>query len=249
MITFDHVTKIFGNGTLALDDVSFHIEAGEFVILEGTSGAGKTTMMRLMLKEFTPTRGLITIDGDDLSKITKRNIPFLRRKIGVVFQDFKILMDRTVTENIELALDILGLDRHIMESRMYELLKLTGLAEKANDFPVQLSGGQLQRVIIARALAGQPKILFADEPTGNLDAETALSIIDLLKDINEQGTTVVMSTHDVDLVKDLHARTLRLDKGKLVKDSKSHHKEAAHHHASERVEEVKLDEGEKHGQK
>lgn len=225
MITFDHVTKIFGNGTLALDDVSFHIDPGEFVILEGMSGAGKTTIIRLILKEFAPTSGRILIDKDDLAKISSKNVPLLRRKIGVVFQDFKILFDRTVAENIEIALDIMGLDENVTKSRLFELLKLTGLEEKANDFPVQLSGGQLQRVIIARALAGQPKILFADEPTGNLDAATAVSIVELLKDINEQGTTVVMATHDVDIVKGLHARTLRLEKGKLIKDTK--HKE--HH--------------------
>lgn len=230
MINFDHVTKTFGNGTLALDDVSFEVTPGEFVILEGTSGAGKTTTMRLMLAEFPPTRGKITIDGDDVSKISRKNIPFLRRKIGVVFQDFKVLMDRTVRENIELALDILGLDKHVSHTRLKELLDLTGLQDKANDFPVQLSGGQLQRVIIARALAGQPKILFADEPTGNLDAQTAVSIVNLLKDINEQGTTVIMATHDVDIVKGVHARTLRLEKGKLIKDTKHTHK--GHHEQS-----------------
>lgn len=232
MITFDRVTKIFGNGTKALDEISFEIEAGEFVILEGKSGAGKTSIARLLLKEFAPTQGRLVVDGDDVSKISRRNIPLLRRKIGVVFQDFKVLYDRTVGENIELALDILGLDPRLTQSRLQELLDLTGLSDKKDDFPVQLSGGQLQRVIIARALAGQPKILFADEPTGNLDASTAVSIIDLLKDINEQGTTVIMATHDVGLVKDMHARTLRLEQGRLVKDTKhphSHHEKEKEH--------------------
>ncbi len=238
MITFDHVTKVFGNGTKALDDVSFEIDAGDFVILEGKSSAGKTSIARLILKEFSPTSGTITLDGDNLSKISPKNIPLLRRKIGVVFQDFKILYDRTIAENIALALDILGLDETITTARLKELLELTDLADKADDFPVQLSGGQLQRVIIARALAGQPKILFADEPTGNLDAVTAISIIDLLKDINEQGTTVIMATHDIGLVKDLHARTLRLEKGKLVKDT------GAKHHS--RHEESKKEEKEPH---
>lgn len=220
MIIFDHVTKVFGNGTKALDDVSFEVDPGEFVLLEGISGAGKTTMVRLMLKEFSPTSGKIVIDGDDLARISRRNIPLLRRKIGVVFQDFKILMDRTVAENIDLALDILGLDSTVSGARRDELLQLTGLSDKADNFPVQLSGGQLQRVIIARAIAGEPKILFADEPTGNLDAATAMSIVDLLRDINEQGTTVLMATHDVDLVKGLHARTIRVEQGRLIKDSK-----------------------------
>src|SRR3989339_1417545 len=199
MIVFDEVTKVFGNGTKALDNVSFAIGAGELVILEGDSGAGKTTLVRTMLKEFPITRGKIIIDGDDIAKISTRNLPLLRRKIGVVFQDFKILYDRTVSENIELALDILGLSDKIAAERSKELLALTGLTDKAQDFPVQLSGGQLQRVIIARALAGSPKILFADEPTGNLDAKTGWSIVELLKDINEQGTTVIMATHDVEL--------------------------------------------------
>ena len=219
MIIFDHVTKVFGNGTKALDDVSFEVTAGQFVIIEGKSGAGKTSIGRLLLKEFSPTSGRIIVDGDDLAKISPKNVPLLRRKIGVVFQDFKILYDRTVAENIELALDILNLDEQVTQSRLEELLDLTELTGKANDFPVQLSGGQLQRVIIARALAGQPKILFADEPTGNLDAVTGVSIVDLLKDINEQGTTVLMATHDTGLVKDLHARTIRLEQGKIVKDT------------------------------
>lgn len=227
MLIFDHVTKTYGNGTTALSDINFEIGAGEFVIVEGKSGAGKTTLMRLLLKEFEPTSGLITVDGDNLAKISRKNIPLLRRKIGVVFQDFKILMDRTVAENIDLALDILGLSAEVTHKRRQELLELTGLKDKVDDFPIQLSGGQLQRVIIARALAGEPKILFADEPTGNLDPETATGVVDLLNDINEQGTTVILATHETDLLKGLKARHLTLDKGKLVKDtgSKSPNKE------------------------
>lgn len=219
MINFDMVTKVFGNGTRALDEVSFNVNPGEFVILQGKSGAGKTTIMRLMLKEFPPTSGIIKIDGDDLSKISAHNLPLLRRKIGVVFQDFKLLLDRTVEENIALALDILGLQSSVTDTRLNELLELTGLIGKRHDFPVQLSGGQLQRVVIARALAGQPKILFADEPTGNLDPETAHSIIQLLQDINEQDTTVIMATHEVNLVKDLGTRTIKLENGKVTYDS------------------------------
>jgi len=219
MITFTSVTKVFGNGTKALDDISFHIDPGELVVLEGESGAGKTTLMRLILKELPPSSGTIKIDGDDLALIQPKNIPLLRRKIGVVFQDFKILYDRTVEENIELALDILNLGSQVAKTRAQELLTLTELSDKGDDFPIQLSGGQLQRVIIARALAGEPKILFADEPTGNLDAKTGLAIVELLADINKQGTTVVIATHDVDLVKGLHARTINLEKGKIVKDT------------------------------
>lgn len=219
MLIFDQVTKVFGNGTKALDEVSFALGAGEFAVLRGPSGAGKTTLMRLILKEFAPTKGKIVVDGDDLSRISPRNTPLLRRKVGVVFQDFKILLDRTVGENIDLALDILGLSDEIIRKRRQELLELTGLTDKDENFPVQLSGGQLQRVIIARALATQPKLLFADEPTGNLDRDTARGVVQLLKDINEQGTTVILATHDVELVKGFKARELVLEEGKLIKDT------------------------------
>lgn len=223
MIVFDNVTIRFGNGTEALSDVSFAIGKGEFVIVEGASGAGKTSIMRSLIKDILPTRGKIVIDGDDTSRISVKNLPLLRRKVGVVFQDFKLLLDRTVAENIDLALDIMGLEKSLIIKRRNELLTLTGLSSKDDYFPIQLSGGELQRVGVARALAPQPKILFADEPTGNLDAKTGLSIIKLLQDINEQGTTVVMATHDLELIKDLRLRRLRLDKGKLIHDSGLHH--------------------------
>lgn len=223
MIVFDNVTIKFGNGAHALTDVSFAVGAGEFVIVEGHSGAGKTSLMRAVIKDLPISHGKIVIEGDDLSKISAKNLPLLRRKISVVFQDFKLLMDRTIAENIDIALDIIGLDGDVVKKRRTELLELTGLKGKEDYFPIQLSGGESQRVAIARALASQPKVLFADEPTGNLDAKTGMSIIKLLQDINEQGTTVVMATHDLELVKDLKLRRLRLDEGKLVHDSGAHH--------------------------
>lgn len=223
MIVFDNVTITFGNGTHALKDVSFAIGQGEFVIVEGHSGAGKTSIMRAVIKDLPVSRGKIVIEGDDLAKISPKNLPLLRRKISVIFQDFKLLLDRTIAENIDLALDIIGLEGEIIQKRRTELLELTGLKGKENFFPVQLSGGETQRVAIARSLAPQPKVLFADEPTGNLDAKTGLSIIKLLQDINEAGTTVVMATHDLELVKDLKLRRLRLDHGELVHDSAQHH--------------------------
>lgn len=223
MIVFDNVTISFANGASALTDVSFAIGAGDFVIIEGHSGAGKTSLMRAVIKDLPITSGKIVIEGDDLSKISVKNLPLLRRKISVIFQDFKLLMDRTVAENIDLALDIIGLDPDVIAKRRSELLELTGLAGKEDYFPIQLSGGETQRVAIARALAPQPKVLFADEPTGNLDARTGLSIIKLLQDIHEQGTTVIMATHDLELVRDLKLRRLRLDHGKLVHDSAQHH--------------------------
>lgn len=226
MILFDNVTITFGTGEKALKDVSFAVGEGEFVIVEGHSGAGKTSLMRAVIKDLPISHGKIVIEGDDLSKISSKNLPLLRRKISVIFQDFKLLMDRTIAENIDLALDIIGLDEDTVQKRRSELLELTGLKGKDNFFPVQLSGGEIQRVAIARALAPQPIVLFADEPTGNLDAKTGLSIIKLLQDINEAGTTVVMATHDLELVKDLKLRRLRLDHGELVHDSTAHR----HHH-------------------
>jgi len=224
MIVFDNVTITFGNGTQALSAVSFAIGVGEFVVVEGHSGAGKTSLMRAVIKDLPISQGKIVIEGDDLAKISPKNLPLLRRKISVVFQDFKLLMDRTVAENIDLALDIIGLEGETIKKRRNELLDLTGLNDKEDYFPVQLSGGESQRVAIARALASEPKVLFADEPTGNLDAKTGMSIIKLLQDINEAGTTVVMATHDLELVKDLKLRRLRLEKGTLVHDSgASHH--------------------------
>lgn len=223
MIVFDNVTITFGNGAHALQDVSFAVGKGEFVIVEGHSGAGKTSMMRAVIKDLPISHGKIVIEGDDLSKISAKNLPLLRRKISVIFQDFKLLMDRTIAENIDLALDIIGLEGDIIQKRRNELLELTGLLGKENFFPIQLSGGEVQRVAIARALASQPKVLFADEPTGNLDSLTGMSIIKLLQDINEMGTTIIMATHDLELVKDLKLRRLRLDKGILVHDSAQHH--------------------------
>jgi cell division transport system ATP-binding protein len=237
MIVFDNVTVTFGNGGKGLKDISFAVGEGEFVIVEGHSGAGKTSLMRAVIKDLPISHGKIVIEGDDISKISAKNLPLLRRKVSVIFQDFKLLMDRTVAENIDLALDIIGLDSDSIVKRRTELLELTGLKGKENFFPIQLSGGETQRVAIARALSSQPKVLFADEPTGNLDAKTGLSIIKLLQDINEAGTTVVMATHDLELVKELKLRRLRLDQGELVHDSSVHH----HHHKKE-VEETETKE-------
>ena len=216
MIVFDSVTKKYGNGVFALENVSFVVKPKEFVILQGHSGAGKTTIQKLLLKEISPTSGTIKVDGDLLDKISNKNLPLLRRKVGVIFQDFRIMFDKTVRENIWLAFDILGIDEAIAEKRLLELLALTGMEGKGDMFPVQLSGGELQRVAIARALAPEPKIIFADEPTGNLDDVTGKAIVELLQQINEQGTTIMMATHDKHLVKNYHLRTLEFEKGKLI---------------------------------
>lgn len=218
MIIFDSVSKLYGNGTLALDNISFVVGVGEFAIISGPSGSGKTTLMKLMIKDILPTQGKIVIDGDDLSKVPTKNIPALRRKIGVIFQDDMLLPDKTVAENIDIVLEIMGLPESAIVKRRNDLLELTGIIHHSADFPRQLSGGEAQRLGIARALSTEPKILFADEPTGNLDPETARSIISLLQDIHTQGTTVMMATHDLDYVKHIKAHHLVLKKGVLSPD-------------------------------
>ena len=216
MIVFQKVTKVFANGDKAIDDVSFKVEPKEFVFVTGPSGAGKTTLLKLMLREFLPTEGTILIDKEDVTKLHPSKLPQLRRSIGAVFQDFKLLWDRTVGENIALTLEILGHKEEEIVKHVKQLLELVGLKNKEDLFPGQISGGELQRTVIARALASKPKILFADEPTGNLDEVTAMQIMDLLKDINELGTTVLVATHNEALVDKLGKRKITLEKGKLV---------------------------------
>ena len=220
MIVFDKVTKVFANGDKAIDQVSFEIEPKEFVFVTGRSGAGKTTLLRLMMREFLPTEGTILIDKEDVTKLHPSKLPQLRRSIGAVFQDFKLLWDRTVGENIALTLEILGHKEEEIVKHVKQLLELVGLKNKEDLFPGQISGGELQRTVIARALASKPKILFADEPTGNLDEVTAMQIMDLLKDINELGTTVLVATHNEALVDKLGKRKITLEKGKLVTERK-----------------------------
>ena len=216
MIVFQKVTKVFANGDKAIDDVSFKVEPKEFVFVTGPSGAGKTTLLKLMLREFLPTEGTILIDKEDVTKLHPSKLPQLRRSIGAVFQDFKLLWDRTVGENIALTLEILGHKEEEIVKHVKQLLELVGLKNKEDLFPGQISGGELQRTVIARALASKPKILFADEPTGNLDEATAMQIMDLLKEINELGTTVLVATHNEALVDKLGKRKITLEKGKLV---------------------------------
>lgn len=216
LIKFEKVTKKFGAIT-ALEDVSFEIKSGEFVFITGPSGAGKTTINKLILKEIVPTSGSLTVGEVDLRKTKAAQIPRLRRKIGVVFQDFKLLSDRTVFENAALPLEVVGLSGKEIEKEVKEILDLVGLTERASLFPAQLAGGELQRVCLARAIIGKPAIILADEPTGNLDPTTSWQIIKLLKKINKMGTTVVMSTHNVDIVNSLREKVISLNEGKLIK--------------------------------
>jgi len=228
MITFQRVTKQFSDDSFALRDVSFDIAPGEFVFLTGPSGSGKTTIMRLVTKEYLPSEGEVLFDDVPLSEIKKSKIHLHRRKIGVVFQDYKLLPELNVWENIALALYIISKSQHEIESRVTDLLRLVNLVDKAYLFPSQLSGGEAQRVSIARALATGPSVIFADEPTGNLDPETSVTIARLLKKINELGTTVLLATHDQGVLQTMpDARRIHLNKGELVEDKHSKtHKEA-----------------------
>lgn len=220
MIDFIHVTKSYPNGDVVLDDIDFSASPGEFLIITGKSGAGKTTIGRLLIRDLVPNKGKIIVDGVDLTKIRPQNIPLIRRKIGFAFQDFRVIPDKTVGENIVTALEIAGYDSKKIPEKVKHTLDMVGLAGKENLFPGQLSGGELQRASIARAIAADPPILFADEPTGNLDKETSLEIFDLLRKINSDGTTVILATHDVTLI-NLHVgRHLHLEKGKILNEEK-----------------------------
>lgn len=219
MVKFENVTKKFGEVT-ALSGVSFEIQPGEFVFIIGPSGAGKSTLVKLMLRESLPSEGTIKVKDFNLHELPKKKIPEYRRQIGVVFQDFKLLCDQTVFENVALALRVLNEAEEKIEEKVLNILDLVGLKEKANFFPSQLSGGELQRVCLARAIVGEPEIIIADEPTGNLDLGIARQIVDLLKKINENGKTVIMATHNFEIVNALGQRVIELDKGKLVSDQK-----------------------------
>jgi cell division transport system ATP-binding protein len=220
LIDFIHVTKSYPNGEVVLDDIDFAVSPGDFLVITGKSGAGKTTIGRLLIHDLIPEKGKIVVDGVDLTKIKPQNIPLIRRKIGFAFQDFRVIPDKTVGENIIIALEISGYDSKKIAEKVKHTLAMVGLSGKENLFPGQLSGGELQRASIARAIAGDPPILFADEPTGNLDKETSLEIFKLLQKINSDGTTVILATHDVTLINENVGRHIHLEKGKIVKESK-----------------------------
>ena len=221
MILLDQVTKTYrGDLHPALDHVSLHIEPNEFVFLVGKSGAGKSTLMKMITKEEVPDAGKIIIGGIDLDYVKKRYIPHYRRRLGVVFQDFKLLPGRTVYENVAFALEIAGMSNREIDKTVPKVLELVGLLDAAKKFPRELSGGMAQRVSIARSVARQPKILIADEPTGNLDKITRKEIIDLLQKINDFGTTVLVTTHDENIVNNLQKRVVTLKDGKVVSDQK-----------------------------
>lgn len=219
MIIFDQVTKTFPNGDTVLQTLDFNVSPGEFMIISGPSGAGKTTIGRLLIREFSPTAGIITVDQEDIAQIKDKHLPNLRRKIGTVFQDYKIINDKTVYENIALSLQIAAFAADQIAEKITHLLGEMGISGKEHLFPGQLSGGELQRAALARAVAAEPHILFADEPTGNLDKKTSKEIYELLKKINRAGTTVIMATHDDNLINSDQHHHIHLEKGKIVSDT------------------------------
>lgn len=230
MIRFDHVTKTFVGHVSALSDISVEIKDGEFVFLIGPSGAGKTTFLRLLIRDMLPTSGTIHVDERNVDKLSPADVYLLRRRVGTVFQDFKLLTDRTVFENVALGLEILGKSEKETHRRVMDILDLVSLADKRNNFPVQLSAGEMQRTGIARAIVGGPGILLADEPTGNLDPATSWDILDILGEIQKIGTTIIMATHNAGIVNHLRKRTITLEHGNLISDEKKgkYHINASH---------------------
>ncbi|MGB4442503.1 MAG: cell division ATP-binding protein FtsE [Coriobacteriia bacterium] len=219
MISMRSVSKIYvPNKPPALDDCNVEIEQGEFVFLVGPSGSGKSTFIRLLLRELLPTKGQVVVAGQDLTKMKNWKVPFLRRNIGCVFQDFKLLPNKTTYENIAFALEVIGRSKHVVRTQVPEVLRLVGLEEKMESYPDELSGGEQQRVSIARAFVNRPPLLLADEPTGNLDPATSLGIMSLLNRINKTGTTVLVATHDREMVDSMRKRVIALEGGKVVRD-------------------------------
>mgnify|MGYP002642774958 FL=1 len=218
MITLENVSKSYAKGQPALNDVSLHIDKGEFVFIVGNSGSGKSTLIKLLLKELEPTSGTIIVNDQNLGKMKRRKIPKYRRGVGVVFQDFRLLKDRNVYENVAFAQRVIERPNRVIKKRVPEILTLVGLAEKYKSFPRELSGGEQQRVALARALVNRPNILLADEPTGNLDPKNSLEIMKLLEEINERGTTVLVVTHNREIVNSFRKRVITMRKGVIVSD-------------------------------
>lgn len=218
MILLSNVSKTYPNGSTALDDVSFFIERGEFVFIVGPSGSGKSTLIKLLMHEEVPTDGQVIINNKDIGKLKRREIPYLRRSMGVVFQDFRLLSNKTVYENVAFAMDIIGASRKEIRRQVPTVLSLVGLSHKAKSYPDELSGGEQQRVALARALVNNPAFLIADEPTGNLNPKVAMEIMELLDNINKRGTTIIMATHAKDIVDTMKKRVIAIEEGKIVRD-------------------------------
>ena len=218
MIELKNVSKVYDNGSIALDHVSLHIGKGEFVFVVGASGAGKSTLIKLLSYEELPSRGSVFVNGIEVNKLAKNRVPYLRRNMGIVFQDFRLLPNKTAQENVAFAMEVIEAPRRLIRRRVRDVLDLVGLVGKADALPKNLSGGEQQRVAIARAIVNRPLLLIADEPTGNLDPETSRDIMEVFKKINHMGTTVLMVTHDKTLVDMMNKRVIEIDGGKVVRD-------------------------------
>lgn len=216
MIKFENVSKVYSNGTVALKNVDFHTKEGEFVFVLGASGSGKSTFLKLITREETPTSGKVFVAGEDVSRISKNRVPYLRRKMGIVFQDFRLIKNMNVFDNVAFAMRVTGASEKEIKKRVPYILALVGLSKKEKSMPSQLSGGEQQRVGLSRALVNNPKLIIADEPTGNIDPDMSFEILELLNEINKMGTTILMVTHEVALAQRFNKRVVEINKGKVI---------------------------------
>lgn len=220
MLEMRHAGKVYPGGAVALEDINVHIKPGEFVFLVGPSGAGKSTFIRMISREIEPTSGQILVDGVDVMKLKRGDIPYLRRQLGIVFQDFRLLNDRTAYENVAFAMQVIEAPIYKIRKRVNEVLELVGLKDRGNNYPGEMSGGEQQRIAIARAIVNDPLLVIADEPTGNLDPETSKDIMEIFTQINSHGTTIIMATHDKTMVDYMQKRVIALENGRIVRDDR-----------------------------
>ncbi len=220
MLMMNNVSKVYPSGSVALQDINVHIEPGEFVFVVGPSGAGKSTFIKMLFREVLPTTGSIFVNGVDIMSLTPKEIPFMRRQLGIIFQDYRLLPDRTVFENVAFAMQVIEAPHRKIKRQVLNVLDLVGLRHRANAYPSELSGGEQQRIAIARAIVNDPLMVIADEPTGNLDPETSWDIMEIFKEINATGTTIVMATHDKDVVDAMGKRVIAIEHGHIVRDEK-----------------------------
>ncbi len=220
MLIMSDVSKVYPGGSVALQDVNVHIEAGEFVFVVGPSGAGKSTFVKMLFREVLPTTGSIFVNGNDILALTPKEIPFMRRQLGIIFQDYRLLPDRTVFENVAFAMEVIEVPHRKIKRQVMNVLDLVGLRHRANAYPNELSGGEQQRIAIARAIVNDPVFVIADEPTGNLDPETSWDIMKIFQEINNSGTTIVMATHDKEVVDAMGKRVIAIEKGRIVRDDR-----------------------------
>ena len=220
MLIMSDVSKVYPGGSVALQDVTVHIEPGEFVFVVGPSGAGKSTFIKMLFREVLPTTGSIFVNGMDILSLSPKEIPFMRRQLGIIFQDYRLLPDRTVYENVAFAMQVIEAPHRKIKRQVMNMLDLVGLRHRANAYPNELSGGEQQRIAIARAIVNDPVFVIADEPTGNLDPETSWDIMEIFKEINDTGTTIVMATHDKEVVDAMGKRVIAIEHGRIVRDEK-----------------------------